>query len=251
MLSEHSLYCNCINASEDDLSIIPQAGGVIGDFIPSMEMALNRLKSEYYLARKQYFEYIESINNYYSYDDEFYSELYNSELLNINIEKLKSSFRLCFGIFDKIAVAISKAYNIKNKKSFYFHNFWELGDNNRKVFFESIKSPGLLSLFSIAMDLNNKEGELGFFRNWRNALEHKFIIIYSGNSTEDLYDSYSYFNDIEFINEKDFLENFKLLINITRSAIFSFVFAIRHKGNENLEKNKNISFKNTINKKII
>lgn len=57
MLSDHSLYCNCYASSKDNISIATTEKGVFGDFIVPMEMVLNRLKAEYSLARKMFFEY--------------------------------------------------------------------------------------------------------------------------------------------------------------------------------------------------
>ena len=55
-LSEHSLYCNCVGASNDDLTIPKTIDTIGGDFVPKMELRLNRLKSEFALARLLYFE---------------------------------------------------------------------------------------------------------------------------------------------------------------------------------------------------
>lgn len=230
ILSEHALYCKCIGASRDNLTILTPEG-VFGDFIIPMEMALNRMKAEYALARKMYYDFLVDDSFIEEEDESCYSELFNNEVLNSRVEKLRTSFRMCFGILDKIAVAICEMYKIpSSSKSIYFHSFWNLNKEGRREFFEGIKSPGLLALYSIAADLNkHKDGELSFFREWRNDLEHKFLVIYRGDKT-DIYNSYSFFKDIIFIEEGDFVNHFELLINITRSAIFSFVYTIRFEG---------------------
>ncbi|EOX8442168.1 LA2681 family HEPN domain-containing protein, partial [Salmonella enterica subsp. houtenae] len=73
---------------------------------------LNRLKSEFSLARHLYFDYLHPHNTDYIKYESHFLELYNDEVLGIEIEKIRTAFRLCFGILDKIAVAICELYNL-------------------------------------------------------------------------------------------------------------------------------------------
>ncbi len=102
-LNEHSIYCKCIDAGIDDLSIIHSAINLYGEKIGKMELLLNRLKSEFGLARKLYYE---GINEHDHYTDVSYSELMEGEFIGEENEKIRTTFRLCFGIFDKIAHGI-------------------------------------------------------------------------------------------------------------------------------------------------
>ena len=77
VLSEHSLYCPCVGSSRDNLSIMTVAGSVSGVFIPAMERVLNRLKSEYSLARHFYYEY-----HHHRVPSEQTDQICFSELLN-------------------------------------------------------------------------------------------------------------------------------------------------------------------------
>ncbi|MCX5999987.1 MAG: hypothetical protein NTU41_10475, partial [Chloroflexi bacterium] len=56
VLSEHSLYCRCSGARRDDLTIPTQAGPIGGKFVPKLELLLNRMKSEFCLARALYYQ---------------------------------------------------------------------------------------------------------------------------------------------------------------------------------------------------
>ena len=236
-LSEHGLYCPCVGSATDDLVIV-SGGGVTGDFIIPMEMVLNRLKSEFSLARHLYFDYLHPQNTDYIKYESHFLELYNDEVLGIEIEKIRTAFRLCFGILDKIAVAICELYNLypttkkgTPQKNIYFQNFWQLDVDNRRQLFEKVKSPGLLALYSIATDLNkDKGGELAFYKEWRNGLEHKFLVVHKSDKPEDVYESYQLIKDILFIKESVFIRHFEHLLQITRSAIFSFAFMVRQEG---------------------
>ncbi|ACE83393.1 LA2681 family HEPN domain-containing protein [Cellvibrio japonicus] len=235
-LSEHGLYCGCVGSARDNL-VIPTPSGVYGDFIPAMEMVLNRLKSEFSLARRFYYEYLHDKVDAESHHESCYSELFNDELLGIDIEKLRTAFRLCFGILDKIAAAICDLYDVHPPNgNVYFQSFWQLDREDRREKFEEIKTPGLLALYSLATDLNErKDGELAFFKQWRNDLEHKFLVIHQSATPADLYGSYNLKDKIIMISEDDFVSHLEHLLQITRSAIFSFVFCVREKGRHGKE----------------
>lgn len=96
-LSEHGLYCHCEGSARDNLTI-PNIGGVAGDFIVPMELVLNRFKSEFSFSRKLYFEYVTNEQDDDLQHESCFSELFNDELLGIDVEKLRTSFKLCFGI---------------------------------------------------------------------------------------------------------------------------------------------------------
>lgn len=229
VLSEHGVYCPCVVGAKDNLTILPTHNGVSGDFIIPMEMVLNRLKSEYALARRSLFEY-----EYMAEVDDVacYSELHNDEVLNAGVEKIRNAFRICFGVLDKIAIAICELYDVyPANKIVYFENFWQLNQNGRRDKFEEIKNPALLALYSLATDLNDrKSGELSFYKDWRNDLEHNIVIVHESTKPLDLYNSYDYISNIRLISEADFARHFKILLQIVRSAIFLFTFMVRDEG---------------------
>ncbi|WP_250655792.1 LA2681 family HEPN domain-containing protein [Alkalimarinus coralli] len=229
-LSEHGLYCPCVGSSRDNLTI-PTAAGVVGDSVIPMEMVLNRLKSEFSFARHLYFEYLSTEKDYELLHGSCFSELFNDELLGIDVEKLRTAFRLCFGILDKIGIAICELFNLypPNGKV-YFQSFWQLDRGSRRELFNHNKSPGLLALYSIATDLNErKEGEWSFLKQLRNDLEHEFVVVHKSDNPSDIYESYEFMDSIVFIQEDDFIEYLRRILQLTRSAIFSFVFTVRDK----------------------
>lgn len=238
-LSEHAFYCKCIASGRDDLTILENVIG--NNSIASMEMVLNRLKSEFSFARYVYFE---SLNNNLSSTEDHeacFSELMNDEILGINVERIRTSFRICFGILDKIAVALCDLFGIQKEKGemIAFQNFWNRS-SDRINFFESLNNDGVLALYSIATDLNTRagqEGEWSFYKKWRNSLEHDFIVIYKGDKPLDVLGSFRGFKkDIILISENDFWESLAHVLQLTRSAIFSFVYAVR----QNAEKDSEI-----------
>lgn len=251
MLSDHSLYCNCYASSKDNITIATTEKGVFGDFIVPMEMVLNRLKAEYSLARKMLFEY--KIGSEFFDEDSkaCYSELYNGEVLYENVEKLRVAFRSCFGVLDKIAVALCKLFDLKpDRGHIYFHNFWQVHDEKRKSKINKINNKGLLGLFSIAMDLNDRNGELAFFRDWRNDLEHKLLVIHEKGILVDLYNSYSFFDEVKFIEKEEFEQHLLQLMKIVKSAVILFVYTIRIEGKRNIPDDV-LTITNTIERKTL
>lgn len=229
-LSEHGLYCPCVGSARDDLTI-PTTTGVGGDYIVPMEMVLNRLKSEFSFARKLYFDYLHYDEDYDLLHESCFSELFDNEVVGVDVEKLRTAFRVCFGILDKIGVAICELYDLYPKSGMVsFQSFWQLDKGDRRTKFNQVKNPGLLALYSIATDLNErKDGEWAFLKKWRNVLEHAFLVIHRSDSPAATYDSFKYIKDIAFAKEDEFIRHLKQLLTITRSAIFSFVFMVRDK----------------------
>lgn len=58
--------------------------------------------------------------------------------------------------------------------------------------------------------------------------------------SQDIYESYQRIEDVLFIKESDFIRHFEHLLQITRSAIFSFTFMVRHEGRK--EKKEDIHY---------
>ena len=163
-LNEHFfLYCKCSAASNDDLSIVHSGIQVFGDKVGKMELLLNRLKSEFHLARKLHFE---SFSKTVDKEEIFFSELMeNKKMIGEEVEKLRIAFRMCFGIFDKIAHGICYFFELPKKKNenIYFESFWDNGKcPERWKKLKDLQNPHLVALYSIANDFNNRQGEFHF-----------------------------------------------------------------------------------------
>lgn len=241
-LSEHSLYCKCVGASCDNLTIPKSTASIGGGFVPKMELRLNRLKSEFALARLLYYE--SNQEQWKSYDNEIsFTELYEDESVGIGSEMLRTSFRLCFGILDKIAHAICELFDMSEpEEPIAFERFWRprgkglsRKQEERWEKLNSIENYSLFALYSQATDLNSHSGEWADFKKWRNAIEHELLILtLSDGKPLDIFEAINSSRRIVTVNCGEFKGKTLHLLQLTRSAIFNFVFCVRTEGEKAL-----------------
>jgi len=257
-LSEHALYCNCIGARRDDLLICYPFKSFSAEFIPTMEKILNRIKSEFSISRLLYYYGNQNKENIFDKNDNevMFSELLESEYINTKSELLRTSFRLCFGILDKIAYAICKLFDLSDQEEkIYFESFWnprgrlKEGSKKQKRWdnINDIDNISLLALYTQSTDLNIKKGEWGFLKDWRNALEHNFLIIKNDDYEED--DPFMiYKNNPDFIivDKQYFINKGFQMLQFTRSAIFNFVFMVRKEAHKHNSEDDNQYITHTI-----
>jgi tetratricopeptide (TPR) repeat protein len=192
-LSEHALYCRCAGARRDDLSIVPSFSPIGGDFILGLELLLNRIKSEFCLARSLFFQSLGEGDKFWdlhSFEGTF-TELHEGEAIGLRAEFLRTSFRLCFGILDKIAQGLNELFGLAEKdEALYFESFWrphkekKQGKETRWEQLNRQRNMGLVALYSLATDLNRTRGEWGHFKAFRNELEHGLLILLEDDGKE-------------------------------------------------------------------
>jgi hypothetical protein len=242
-LSEHALYCRCAGARRDDLSVISSAAPISGDFVPRLELLLNRLKSEFCLARALYYQAMtdsESCWDTHAFEGTF-TELHESEAVGLRPEFLRTSFRLCFGILDRIAQGLNELYEFaESTEVLYFESFWRpmkerKGESGGR--WESLnlqENMGLVALYSLATDLNRKGGEWGHFKEIRNALEHGVFALIADNATglSPMVQPQRISSSQESVGS--FASKALHMLQFVASAIFSFAFVVRIEGRRDL-----------------
>lgn len=235
-LSEHSVYCICGASETDDLTIPNRLGGM-GNIVEN-EFILNRLKSEYSFARRMYYEYCHSDSEEEKsmFIESNFAELHDGELLGLKIEKLKSSYKQCFSILDKIANAICEEFglypnNDNERIGVMFNSFWRL--DLRKERLEKNNYKGLSALYSIACDINDNKslmGGLHHLKSHRNKIEHNFFSIFKNkDEMESALYKKEFTSNIAPLTLDEFEHNTLLILQLTRSAIFSYTYAVREK----------------------
>jgi len=222
-LNEHAVYCPCNAARWDDLQAGSSHLGLKGAVVPKMELLLNRLKSEFALARWMYFK--ATVDNVGCTLDSEFSDLMEGESLGPWTELLRTSFRQCYGILDKLAMGVCDLYQINPKQNVYFETFWDQKEVKEKV--AAVRNIHLNALFSIASDLNKGKGELRHFKSWRNALEHRLMVLKDQDTaaldTLGLLDQ----DSVLVVDVEEFKQKALHLLQLTRAAILSLTFCVR------------------------
>lgn len=239
-LCEHAIYCNCYGAQKDDLTIPPTTGSIGGDFVPRMELYLNRIKSEFVTARHLYYLSInEDPTNALFKDELRFTELFDGEIIGPKSEMLRLSFRMCFGVLDKIAQAICELFDLAdNNEIIYFESFWKPSGRNlsankleRWGKLNKIENISLVALYTQATDLNTAKGDFPELKKWRNALEHELLFLVDKNdTTQNLLNVISVDKGDLTVDIQEFTDYCDLLLQQTRSAIYNFVFCVRKEG---------------------
>jgi tetratricopeptide (TPR) repeat protein len=237
-LSEHSIYCDCAGARRDDLSIPTSGQSIGGRFVPRMSLYLNRMKSEFSLARLLYYQSGRPLRGAWAtYESEVvFTELFENEAIGPRPEMLRTSFRLCFGVLDKIARALCDLFELAERdESILFHSFWKprgrgSGEQGRWQRLNQIENYSIVALYSIAAELNQVDGEWGDLRKWRNALEHGHLIIVEDALMPDPFRLLEGEQSVQSVPYELFDFATRRLLQLTRSAILSFVFCVRHEG---------------------
>lgn len=212
-LNIHGMYCSCIANERDNLTLLE--GIISSQNILQYEQYLNRIKAEFSLIRVLYYEATFSESSKLDFES-CYSELNDQEIINIRSEKLRTCFRLCFSILDKLAIFLCQYFGLTINKNTAFNNFW----HTNKLKLEEKENFALIAINSLIYDLNEKNGQFGFYKIWRNSLEHHILFLVP--------DSFKLSNDSThtYVKISEFESSLQNLLQFTRSAIFSTVFAI-------------------------
>ncbi|CAM4073809.1 LA2681 family HEPN domain-containing protein [Acinetobacter pragensis] len=232
-LNIHGMYCPCIVNERDTLTLFENV--VSSQNILQYEQYLNRIKAEFSLVRVLYYESKFTESSKLDFES-CYSELNEKEIINIRSEKLRTCFRLCFSILDKLAIFLCHYFLLKIEKNTAFNNFW----HKNKSILESKDNFALIAINSLIYDLNEQNGQFGFYKKWRNSLEHHILFLVP--------DSFELSNDSThtYVKISEFASSLLNLLQFTRSAIFSTVFSIV----EDLRQKQPLDRENTMEIKI-
>lgn len=149
-LNIHGMYCHCIANERDTLTLFEDV--ISSDNILNYEQYLNRIKAEFSLVRILYYESKYTDNSKIDYES-CYSELHEQEIINNGSEKLRTCFRLCFSILDKLAIFLCQYFSLSTDKNTAFNNFWY----KNKSCLENKTNFGLIAINSLICDLNEKK----------------------------------------------------------------------------------------------
>jgi len=204
---------------------------------PIFHGMFSQLKQEYVYARYLYYDTLNSCDEPHFADKETYIKSHTDYAqYSIRLEKLKTSFKTLYGMFDKIA--------------FFFEHYFDLGIKERDINFRSIwqdsagfgkkkyqykqkldpdKNFALSSLYWISKDFFEKfedspNPELKRIKDIRDALEHKYVKINDyifNDRIEDYGDGLAL-----YVSEKEMYDATFMLLKILREAIINLSLCV-------------------------
>lgn len=222
-LNEHGLYCLCKNGIEDNLTIRSDHKHTKVTWAKQFEIILNHLLFDFDSARRAFFRAFNKDQDDLYNQNQFVNE---GVLFSQQETDLIQSFKTCFSILDKIATACNLAWGVTNEKV-HFHTYFKRRDVRQNI--DNLPNNLFaIALFSISQDIDTQSPYAAFseYKDWRNAAEHQNLYLISDEA--DVSELKKNYPDVEyFIRKAEFKEKTIYLLHLSRSAIFSFTWAIR------------------------
>ena len=219
-LSEHALFCFCKKSKDDNLGIITSHPHTQTKFSEKYEVLVDKLKAEFNVARLDYYHSVAKDINISLYNKVVISKTDLSNVKNdTKTTLLIRSFKQAYSILDKIAIGLLNLFELTYDR-IYFH---ELNDylSRNEDFKDNFYS---LAIASIANEISHQNEKASFkeYKNWRDGIEHNyfFLIDKEMQKSHDL-------KGVSFVKRDLFEEKTLHLLELCRSAIFSFVFLAR------------------------
>lgn len=220
---DNNLFLNPLN----DLPIFEFAFAADVIQLPSMIMKVdekpvfhgmfNQFKQEYIYARYQYYcNYQETDEVNFADKDTKLINLADYPQYSIRIENIKSSFKILYSMLDKISFFINSYFKLGIKeRDVSFHSIWKSEKKGRNGYkYSNVLNPNenfaLESIYWISKDfykklVNSPNPHAKRVSEIRNALEHKYVKIYSNINPKringEIDDLALYVSEYELIQE--------------------------------------------------
>ena len=198
----------------------------------------NQLKEEYIFARYSYYESLHTPSTNHFVDNQtFLLKFPDYSQYSLRLEKMKTSFRILYSILDKVAYFLNSYYHLGiPEKSIDFNKIWphlkkETSDGG---IVDLSKNRSLNAIYWISKDFypdlfvslkdESPNPNAKHLRDLRNALEHKYVIIYS-----DIFPKYSdgKKDDLaQYISEESLCYDTLNLMKLVREVLINLVFAV-------------------------
>lgn len=204
---------------------------------PIFHGMFSQLKQEYIYARYIYYSTLNSGDEPHFADKETYIKAHTDYAqYSIRLEKLKTSFKTLYGMFDKIAFFLEHYFDLGIKeRDINFRSIWRdsAGFGQKKYQYKNTLDPNqnfaLSSLYWISKDFFEKfedspNPELKRIKDIRDALEHKYVKIndaFFDKLTEEYGDGLAL-----YVSEKEMYDVTFMLLKILREAIINLSLCV-------------------------
>ncbi|WNO10484.1 LA2681 family HEPN domain-containing protein [Teredinibacter sp. KSP-S5-2] len=206
---------------------------------PYFSAAFSSLKREYCFARFLAYEGFHKVHPKYENKNLYLVDTLDYVNYEGYTEKLKTSLRICFSIFDSTAQLLNKYYGLEKSKQVAFT------PRDLRKCTPDKTNPFLSALFWLSCDLydidlskksNNWEApnpSSSAFRKIRNSCEHGWLRVADGS-----FDAWGNENDYAQIISSESLSKYTLeLLKLVRSALIYFCLTIKFEESENSTEN--------------
>lgn len=196
---ENTLFLNTLN----DLPVTELCFATDVLQLPSMVVSINakpifhgmfnQIKQEYVYARYQYYSSLQFCDEvHYADKDTHLINFADYPQYGIRIEQVKSSFKILYGLFDKIAYFLNSYFDLGiHERDVSFSHVWltGLGVGKKHYGYKNVlnhkENFALASLYWISRDFYDKfedspNPRLRRISDVRNALEHKYVKVTNG-----------------------------------------------------------------------
>lgn len=204
---------------------------------PIFHGMFSQLKQEYIYARYLYYSTLAFCDEPHFADKETEIKAYTDYAqYSIRIEKLKTSFKTLYGLFDKIAYFIENYFDLGIKEhEISFRSIWQNsgGRGGNKYSYKNVLNPkenfALSSLYWISKDFfesfeDSPNPELKRIKDIRNSLEHKYTKVYDSffkDAVEEYGDGLAL-----YVSEEELYETTMMLLKILREAIINLSLCV-------------------------
>lgn len=231
----HRLFLSPLNdicrktAAAQDVIHLPSHTYNIDEY-PRFPNYFNLMKQEYVTARYALFEAINSDSEHISDKNVLLLDGFDGVKFGYYNEQLKTSYRLAYSLFDKIALFLNDYYSVGLEPEFVnFKRIWGKKINDKfKLYdvFENSKNWPLRGLYYLSKDLHHEEfidvslPDAQELASLRNRIEHRFL---------SLQDHPCYVKNtgtLSYLNIPDFKEKTLRIISMSREALIYLSLAM-------------------------
>lgn len=200
----------------------------------------NQIKQEYISARYFLYEGITSKLDHFSDEGAVKYDMYDYSLNSLQVENVKSAYRMAYSIFDKISFFLNYYMKLDiPEKSVKFRTLWFDKNKNLRTEFEQRQNLMFRGLYWLSKDLyynkdenfvSSIEPDAQELANIRNHIEHKSFRIIHERFIKDLHIIPEPLKDnLSFsIGEKHFHRKTIKVLKMAREAIMYLSYGVNH-----------------------
>lgn len=231
---ENNLFLNPLMAigphaiAATDRMNLPSYVSPIGE-PPTFIAWFNQMKQEYVAARWFLYQGTLPAKKHFVDKNVFLANTLDYPAFGIQVEKLRASFRIAFGLLDKIAGFINAYYRVgMDPKRVDIRNIWRTNKGQVRSEFLDKENLALRGLYWLALDIIGDDPadqdsiapEAAELKRLRNLLEHRCLVLREMDVDSPM-------GAVETTAREDFEGHAMHILSLARSAIMYLAFSMR------------------------